>query len=58
MSFLPISKQEMLDRGWESCDFVYVQNFPQFIVIHTIKGFGIVNKAEIDGFFGTLLLFP
>ena len=23
------------------------QNFPQFIVIHTIKGFGIVNKAEI-----------
>ena len=26
------------------------QNFPQFIVIHTIKGFGIVNKAEIDVF--------
>ena len=26
------------------------QNFPQFIVIHTVKGFGIVNKAEIDGF--------
>ena len=25
-----------------------VQNFPQFIVIHTVKGFGIVNKAEID----------
>ena len=25
------------------------QNFPQFIVIHTVKGFGIVNKAEIDG---------
>ena len=24
------------------------QNFPQFIVIHTIKGFGIVNEAEID----------
>ena len=24
------------------------QNFPQFIVIHIIKGFGIVNKAEID----------
>ena len=24
------------------------QNFPQFIVIHTVKGFGIVNKAEID----------
>ena len=26
------------------------QNFPQFIVIHTVKGFGIVNKAEIDVF--------
>ena len=27
-----------------------VQNFPQVIVIHTVKGFGIVNKAEIDVF--------
>ena len=26
------------------------QNFPQFIVIHTVKGFGIVNKVEIYGF--------
>ena len=26
------------------------QNFPQFIVIHTVKGFGLVNKAEIDFF--------
>ena len=26
------------------------QNFPQFIVIHTVKDFGIVNKAEIDVF--------
>ena len=26
------------------------QNFPQFIVIHTVKGFDIVNKAEIDAF--------
>ena len=26
------------------------QNFPQFIVIHTVKSFGIVNKAEIDVF--------
>ena len=24
------------------------KNFPQFVVIHTVKGFGIVNKAEID----------
>ena len=28
----------------------FFQNFPQFIVIHTVKGFGIVNKAEIDVF--------
>ena len=27
-----------------------LENFPQFIVIHTVKGFGIVNKAEIDFF--------
>ena len=26
------------------------QNFPQFIVIHTVKGFGIINKTEIDVF--------
>ena len=26
------------------------QNFPQVIVVHTVKGFGIVNKAEIDVF--------
>ena len=26
------------------------QNFPQFIVIHTVKGFGIVNKAKVDVF--------
>ena len=26
------------------------QNFPQFVVIHIVKGFGIVNKAEVDVF--------
>ena len=26
----------------------FLKNFPQFIVIHTVKGFGIVNKAEVD----------
>ena len=30
--------------------FHLFQNFPQFIVIHTVKGLGIVNKAEIDVF--------
>ena len=24
------------------------QNFPEFVVIHTVKGFGIVNEAEVD----------
>ena len=26
------------------------QSFPQFIVIHTVEGFGVVNKAEVDVF--------
>ena len=26
------------------------KNFPEFVVVHTVKGFGIVNKAEIDVF--------
>ena len=25
-----------------------LKNFPQFVVIHTVKGFGIVNKAKVD----------
>ena len=32
---------------WYACLF---QNFPQFIVIYTVEGFGVVNKAEIDVF--------
>ena len=32
---------------WDSHLF---QNFPQFIVIHTVKGFGVVNKVEVDVF--------
>ena len=38
----------------EACQVVWYshlfQNFPQFIVIHAVKGLGIVNKAEIDVF--------
>ena len=26
------------------------KNFPQFVVVHTVKGFGIVNEAEVDVF--------
>ena len=39
--------QEAGQVVWYSRHF---QNFPQFIVLHTVKGFGIVNKAEIDVF--------
>ena len=28
----------------------FFKNFPQFVVIHTIKGFGVVNKAKVDTF--------
>ena len=39
--------QEAGQVVWYSHHF---QNFPQFIVIHTVKGFGIVDKAEINAF--------
>ena len=32
---------------WYSHPF---KNFPQFVVLHTVKGFGVVNKAEVDVF--------
>ena len=32
---------------WHSHIF---KNFPQFVVMHTVKGFGVVNKAKVDGF--------
>ena len=33
------------------------KNFPQFAVIHTVKGFGVVNKTEIDVFLELSFLF-
>ena len=33
------------------------KNFPQFVVIHTVKGFSIVNEAEVDVFFWNSLAF-
>ena len=38
------------EAGQEVWYFHLFQNFPQFVVIHTVKGFGIVNKAEVDVF--------
>ena len=39
--------QEAYQMVWYSHLF---QNFPQIFVVHTVKGFGIVNKAEVDVF--------
>ena len=39
--------QEASQVVWYSHPF---KNFPQFIVVHTVKGFGTVSKAEIDVF--------
>ena len=36
------------EAGQVICYSHLFQNFPQFIVIHTVKGFGLVNKTEID----------
>ena len=33
------------------------QNFSQFVVIHTVRGFGIANKAEVDVFLDSLAFF-
>ena len=30
--------------------FHFFKSFPQFIIIHTVKGFGIVNETEVDVF--------
>ena len=46
LTYIQIS-QEAGQVVWDSHLF---QNFPQFLVIHAVKGFGIVNKAEIDVF--------
>ena len=43
--------QEAGQMVWYSHLF---QNFPQFVVVHTVKGFGIVNKAEVDVFWKSL----
>ena len=46
LTFIQIS-QEVGQVVWYSHLF---ENFPQFVVIHTVKGFGVVNKAKVDVF--------
>ena len=53
LTCIPIS-QEAGQVVWYSHLF---QNCPQFVVIHTVKGFGIVNKAEVDVFLELSCLF-
>ena len=50
LTYIQIS-QEAGQVIWYSQLF---QNFPQFVVIHTVKVLGIVNKAEIDVFWNSL----
>ena len=47
LTYIQVSQEAGQVTTWYSH---LLKNFPQFIVIHTVKGFGIVNKAEIDVF--------
>ena len=46
LTFIQIS-QEAGQVDWYSHLF---KNFPQFVVIHIVKGFGVINKSEVDVF--------
>ena len=46
LTYIQIS-QEAGEVAWYSH---FLKNFQQFVVIHPVKGFGIVNKAEVDVF--------
>ena len=45
------------EAGQVVCYSHLLKNFPQFVVIHTVKGFGIVNKAEADVFLELFCVF-
>ena len=47
LSYIQVS-QETGKVVWYSYLF---KKFPQFVVIHAVKGFHVVNEAEVDGFF-------
>ena len=50
LTYIQIS-QEAGEVVWYSHLF---QNFPQFVAIHTVRGFGIVSKTEVDVFWNSL----
>ena len=41
---------------WASYPHLF-QNFPQFVLIHTVKGFSVVSEAEVDDFLELLWFF-
>ena len=45
------------ETGQMVCCSHLFNNFPEFVVIHTVKGFGVVNKVEVDIFFCNCLAF-
>ena len=45
------------EAGWVVWYSHLIQSFPQFIVIHAVKGFGVVNRTEIDVFLELSCLF-
>ena len=51
-TYLPIPSLRVIQVSQEAGKVVWYshlfKNFPQFVVIHTVKGFGIVHKAETD----------
>ena len=54
---LPDLRTGFQEAGQVVWYFHLFQNFPQFVVIHRVRGFGIVNKAEVDIFLELSCLF-
>ena len=53
IAFLPRSKHLLISwlKSGKMVWYAHLfKNFPQFVVIHTIKGFSVVNEAEVDVF--------
>ena len=51
---MDLTEAEDIKKRWQEYTgkmiwyFHLLKNFPQFVVIHTVKGFGVVNKAEVN----------
>ena len=53
LTYIQISKE----TGQVACYSHLFKNFPQFVVIHTVKDFSVVNEAEVDVFLEFLCFF-